>query len=478
MKLNWLWLVVGALIGAGLAVILTNPDTKHAAEPEPEGEAQPLYWVAPMDPNYRRDEPGLSPMGMELVPVFEESIEGSVKISSTVEHNLGVRTAPAAMQRLVRDVRTVGYVQYDEDRLLHVHPRVEGWIEKLFVKAEGDRVEQGQALYEIYSPQLVNAQEEFLLALSRSNGTLIAAAKSRLQALQVNSDLIARIQRTGKVEQTVTAYAPQSGVLDNLQIREGFFVKPDTTLMSIGRLDEVWVQAEVLSRSASTVKAGLPVSMTLDYLPGQVWRGLIEYVYPALDPETRTLRLRLRFKNPDELLKPNMFAQVVVHLIDEADRLVIPAEALIRTPTENRVIIAMGDGLYRAQPVVAGIADEDHVEIVSGLAAGDEVVTSSQFLLDSESSRSSGLFSAESSIQSAFVSGKVNEVDVAGRKLNISRGAIPKWRRGPATMDFVAASGLALDGVKSGDEIEFKFNIVEGEFVVTEIYLDQGVIND
>ncbi len=478
MKPNLWWFVVGIALGAAVVYFLPDPHVGTARVFENSSEKQPLYWVAPMDPNYRRDEPGLSPMGMELVPVFEEAEEGLVKISATMEHNLGVRTAPATMERLVRDLRTVGYVQYDEDRLLHVHPRVEGWIEKLMVKAEGDRVEKGQALYEIYSPQLANAQEEFLLALSRTNQTLIEAARSRLASLQVNANLIKKIEQTRKVEQNVTVYAPQSGVVDNLKIREGFFVKPDTTLMSIGRLDEVWVEAEVLSRSASGIKAGLPVSMTLDYLPGQVWRGSVAYVYPALDPDTRTLRLRLRFENPDELLKPNMFTQVVVHLIDEIDRLTVPKEALIRTPTGSRVILSEGNGRYRAQPVVAGIADEERAEIISGLEVNEEVVTSGQFLLDSESSRNSGLVTKNVDLQTAFVSGVVNAVDRKNRKLNIRRGEIAKWGRGPATMDFMAAPDLVLDGLRSGDQIEFQFVIDGGNFVVTRVYLNQGVKND
>ena len=173
----------------------------------------------------------------------------------------------------------MGYVQYDEDKLIHIHPRVDGWIEKLYVKAEGDPVEKGQPLYSLYSPQLVNAQEELLIALKRNNGSLVTAAKDRLKALQLSAGLIKELEQTKKVQQTITFYSPQAGVVDGLKIREGFYVKPGDTLLSIGKLDQVWVEAEVFERDAALIKEGLPVSMTLDYLPGEDWTGVVDYVY-------------------------------------------------------------------------------------------------------------------------------------------------------------------------------------------------------
>ena len=244
---NTVKLVIALAVGAALATAVNK-----LAEPEheqmPSAEKKPLYWVAPMDSNYRRDEPGLSPMGMELVPVYEEQSSaedspGTVRISPAVVNNLGVRTAPVRFKSLQTTVDTVGYVQYDQDQLVHIHPRVEGWIETLYVKAAGDQVKQGEPLYTLYSPQLVNAQEELLLALKRNNAVLIRAAKARLASLNVSDDFIARLEQSQKVRQNITFYAKQSGVLDELNIREGFFVQPGTTLMSIGSLEDVWVEA-------------------------------------------------------------------------------------------------------------------------------------------------------------------------------------------------------------------------------------------
>ena len=314
---------------------------------------------------------------------------GAVEISPQVVNNLGVRTAPVELRPLQTRISTVGYVQYDEDRLVHLHPRVEGWIEKLYVKAAGDPVTQGEPVYELYSPQLVNAQEELLLALKRNNERLVKAARDRLLALQLTPEFIQALERDRKLRQTVTFMAPQSGVVDNLNIREGFYVKPGTTLMSIGALDDVWVEAEVFARQAALVQVGQPVTMTLEYAPGRNWRGSVDYVYPSLDEQTRTLRVRLRFANSDLTLKPNMFAQVVIDVAQQGDVLLVPREAVIRTGDQNRVVLALGEGRFKSVAVALGRSDEQAVEILRGLEVGDTVVVSAQFLLDSESSKTS-----------------------------------------------------------------------------------------
>jgi len=280
-------------------------------------------------------------------------------------------------------------VQYDEDRLIHIHPRVEGWIEKLHVKAAGDPVAIGQPLYELYSPQLVNAQEELLLALKRNNERLVQAAEDRLLALQLSPGFIGELKRERQVRQTITFRAPQNGVVDNLNIREGFYVKPGTTLMSIGALDDVWVEAEVFERQAALVAVGLPVTMTLDYLPGETWEGTVDYVYPSLDEKTRTLRIRLRFNNEAGTLKPNMFAQVLIRAGPSQDTLIIPREAVIRTGDQDRVVLALGAGRFKSIAVDLGRVDQQDAEILRGLQVGDRVVVSAQFLLDSESSKTS-----------------------------------------------------------------------------------------
>ena len=247
-------IVIGAVVGVALLMLFQwgfqgeEHGGSHGSTAAQDSEntsqsKEPLYWVAPMDPNYRKDGPGKSPMGMDLVPVYEgqqgnaENNQGNgagvVTISPNVVNNLGVKTAPVKREPIDSKISTVGYVQYDEDEIVHIHPRVAGWVEKLHVKAEGDRVEKGEPIYTLYSPQLVNAQEELVIALKRKNTGLINGAKDRLKALQLSEGLIQNLEKTLKVQQNITFYAPQSGVVDGLNIREGFYVKPENTLLSI-----------------------------------------------------------------------------------------------------------------------------------------------------------------------------------------------------------------------------------------------------
>lgn len=433
------------------------------------GEKKPLYWVAPMDSNYRRDAPGKSPMGMDLVPVYEEDTgggdvgPGTVKISPDVVNNLGVRTAKAHRDNLYSLIQTVGYVGYDEDQLVHIHPRVNGWIEKLHIKASGDPVEKGQPLYDIYSPELVNAQEELMLALDRKSDRLIRAAELRLKALRVPQEVIDSLKKSDKVKQNITFYSPQGGVVDNLVIREGFYVKPGSTIMSIGTLEQVWVEAEVFERQASQVAVGQAVTMNLDYLPGKKWQGKVDYIYPALDPRTRTVRLRLRFDNEDDLLKPNMFAQVRIHSESSEKTLVVPKEAVIRTGQSNRVVLALGEGRFKSVSVKVGRYDERSAEILSGLADGEEVVTSAQFLIDSESSKTSDFKRMHHGDEvpppvSVWTQATIKEIMTGERKVTVTHDAISQWDWPEMTMDFGVAEDVDFSKFAAGTELNVEIS--------------------
>ena len=507
-------LLVASIIGVAVGGVATyslfsnntaGVDTHSTVEEKAANE--PLYWVAPMDANYQRDKPGKSPMGMDLVPVYADDGKGpdegvgTIRISSNVINNLGVRTVSAQYKPLHTQINTVGYIVYDEDKLVHIHPRVEGWIEKLYVKSIGDPVKKGQALYDIYSPELVNAQEELLLALERKNKRLIKAAENRLVALQLPQLAIKTLIKTRQVKQNITFYAPQKGVIENLKIREGFFVKPGSTLMSIGDLSEVWVEAEVFERQAALVKTDTPVTMTLDYIPGKSWQGKIDYIYPTLDAKTRTVKVRLRFKNEDSEFKPNMFAQIVIHTSADESALLIPKEALIRTGTQDRVVLALGQGSFKSIEVGVGRFDSDNVEILSGLSAGELVVSSAQFLLDSESSKTSDfqrmndsnnmadmdhstmkdaamdhsamnmsddIDESETSVPSASVVGTVNSVMIAHRMVNMSRSAIEKWGREAADVDFIVAENVDMALFIQATKLNFTFEIRDGEFLIVQ----------
>lgn len=455
-------------------------------------EKQPLYWVAPMDPNYRRDQPGKSPMGMDLIPVYEkiggDQEVGTVTISPDVVNNLGVRTASVSRGQMDVSVNTVGYVQYDENRLIHIHPRVEGWIEKLYVKASGDPVAQGTPLYALYSPTLVNAQEELLLALKRNNATLIEAAKERLASLQVPESDIKRLKKSGKVSQTITVTAPQSGVLDNLMAREGMFVKPGMEIMAIGQLEHIWVIGEVFERQASLVQVGDRVHMQLGYLPGREWQGQVDYVYPSLNADTRTAQIRVHFHNADGYLKPGMFAQMRIDAAPMDDTLLIPREALIRTGSQSRVVLAKGEGRFKSVAVQVGHITDDQAEIMSGIDEGDRIVTSAQFLIDSESSKTSDFRrmghgsddKAETATPSSVWAGaQIKSLMAEHHMLTLAHDPIDDWQWPAMTMDFTAAKNLDLEGLEPGMTLHVEITR-EGDnnYVISQIHRPDAVTDD
>jgi len=472
--------IAGTVLGAGLLSLYINTGSGELNPPSDTVEQKPLYWVAPMDSNYRRDQPGKSPMGMDLVPVYAEdgSAEdhgpGAITIAPHIVNNLGVRTSLVESMSMHNEIITVGFVNYDENTLIHIHPRVNGWIEKLYVKSSGDPVVKGQPLYTLYSPQLVNAQEELLIALKTSNRSLINAAKERLKALQLSNEYIEKLEKTRNVQQNITFYSPQAGVVDGLKVREGFYVKPGNTLMSIGDLNSVWVEAEVFERDVGIVEQGLPVSMTLDYLPGRKWVGTVDYVYPTLNSKTRTLRVRLKFDNNDLVLKPNMFAQVAIHSNRPGEALLIAKEAVIRTGSQDRVVLALGDGYFKSVEVQIGRVNEDYIEIIEGLIEGDEIVTSAQFLIDSESSKSSDFkrMSHEAIPESTWAQGDINEVNSEERLINITHGPLEAWDMPGMTMDFEVSESVDIKQLKVGQNLHFEVIRAEsGMFSIIGIHI-------
>lgn len=372
-------IIIIAVIALGTSLpILSNEDEKEI-----------LYWVAPMDPNYKRDKPGKSPMGMDLVPVYkdEQQTKGSeVVIAPEVVQNLGVRTAQVERSKLWRRISTVGFVDYDESKLSHIHLRTSGWIENLKIKSEGERVQRGQLLFKLYSPELVNAQEEYLQALSIGNNSLANASKERLSALGISRSEIERLTEKRKARQKISYYASQGGVVSALNVREGMFVKPDTQIATLADLSSVWVMGEVFERQSSWVKVGQPAEVRFSYLPGKVFKGAVEYIYPDLDQMTRALTVRLKFDNPKETLKPNMFGDVYIFAGAKENIIVVPRESVIRTGDSERVILSKGEGRFEPRKVVTGIESGDWIEIQSGLNEGERVVISGQFLIDSEAS--------------------------------------------------------------------------------------------
>jgi len=454
----------GVVLGPKLQRPADERSSDGAAAP---AEREVLYWVAPMDPNFRRDKPGKSPMGMDLVPVYADeetdSAEDGIRISPAVENNLGVRTDVATVRPMWRKIEATGYVSFDESRISHIHLRTQGWVVRLNTKAEGDRVAAGDVLFELYSPELLNAQKEFLQALQRGDERLRRGGEEKLRALGMIRSEIDALAASGRALENIRVVAPQDGVVTELNVREGMYVQPNMTVMILADLSSVWMQAEIFESQADWVAAGQAAEARLDYLPGQVFTGQVDYVYPVLDPKSRTLRVRLRFDNPDERLKPNMYAQVSVFGKLQPAALSIPREALIRAPGRDRVVLALGEGRFHVHEVLTGMESGDWVEIIAGVEEGDRVVTSAQFLIDSEASLSGSVrrlesvpeTPAERLAENVFASGRVDAVEPQQRRLRVSHGPIEALAWPSMTMEFEVDRGVSLEGISPGQDIRF-----------------------
>lgn len=463
-------------------VVVINSNTTLAEEEDREV----LYWVAPMDPNYKRDKPGKSPMGMDLIPVYkdEQQAPGSeVVIAPEVVQNLGVRTAIVERSKLWRRISTVGFVDYDESKLSHIHLRTQGWIENLTVQSEGDRVQKGQLLFKLYSPELVNAQEEYLQALSLGNKTLINASKQRLLALGIHSSEIKRLNKDRTARLTISFFAPQDGVVSLLKVRDGMYVKPENQIATLANLSTVWVMAEVFERQSGWVEVGQPAEVRFSYLPGNKFEGKVEYIYPDLDPRTRALTVRLKFDNPGETLKPNMYGDVYIFAGAKENIIVVPRESVIRTGTSERVILAKGEGRFEPREVVTGIESGEWIEIQSGLSEGEKVVMSGQFLIDSEAStkasftRMTDLPSKEEKMANESMDeeiigvGIVKKVFEAEQKVRISHEPIEALSWPQMEMDFNVNKDIYIDkfNLQPGDKIEFTLLKVGDRYEISSI---------
>lgn len=352
-----------------------------------------LYWVAPMDANFRKDSPGKSPMGMDLVPVYADEVDTGpgVKISPEVIQNLGVRTKKATISKLWRAINTVGTIVANPNLQQSVQIHTQGWVKQLYVNELGVEVKKGDVLFTLESHELINAEEDFLQILSMGNKNLIAASKNRLLNLGMSEEQINELKRTRKVTDTINILSPQDGFVNQLNIIQGMFIMPANKLMSIVDLSELWVKAEVVENKSGWLKINQPVDIDLVSKDGDVIEVLIDYIYPFLNPQSRTVTVRMSLDNKDNAFKPDMFAHLKIYTGAKDNLLVVPSEAVIRSGQSNRVMVAIGEGRFEAKTVRIGIESGDFIEIISGLKEGDDVVVSGQFLLDSEASLKSSI---------------------------------------------------------------------------------------
>ena len=350
-------------------------------------------YVCPMHPQIIKDEEGSCPIcGMDLVPKMIDPNTGkhpAVSVKGEIIQSMGLRTETVRKDTLWRFIRTVGRVDYNETKLIHLHPRASGWMESLMIRYEGERVSKGDKLGTFYSPEILSAQVDFFVALEESGNSRssrVEKARNRLRILGIDDATIRQLEKSRETQNALPIHAPGEGVVTMLGAREGMYLKPDMEMMTIADLSSVWVMVDVYEHQIGWLREGLIAEISVPAWPGKSWEGKVDYIYPELDMKSRTLRVRLEFPNPDMTLKPNMFAEVKIYGGPQHDTLLIPAEALIRTGERDTVVTSLGDGRFQPVDVVVGASSNGKVEILSGLSEGDEIVTSGQFLIDSESS--------------------------------------------------------------------------------------------
>ncbi len=479
------YLLGAALVGAGLTVGFFSASFLNADGSGSSDSTEPrvLYWQAPMDPSFRSDTPGKSPMGMDLIPVYEgeeADPDGAVLISPAVENNIGVRTAQVARADFYHTVSSVGYVRPDEDQTSVVDVRAEGWIEELPVAAVGDVVSAGDLLFRMYSPEIATAQAEYLQALRIGRDTLTSASRSRLMALGVTRDQISRIARTGNAGELVEVRAGQDGVVIAVAVREGSHVRPGTQLMTISDLSSVWILVDVFEDDALMVSPGQDVHIRSTSDPSRTWHGEVEYVYPTVDPQSRSVPVRIRSSNADGALRPETYVNVAIDTEPHVQALTIPREAVIRGGQSDRVIIAGGEGRYRPARVETGMESDGRIEILAGLAEGERIVVSSQFLIDSEASLQGaalrmsppGAVDEDAGIQldQAQGQGVIVSLMAGHGMIDLEHDPIDELGWPAMSMSFLALEGVDLSDFTVGQAVTFELQRnEEGEWRISAI---------
>lgn len=403
--MNKITLVIAVLmlaIGIGTGYWFSENGESEMTVIEPE--RKPLFYRSPMNPEITSPVPAKGPMGMDYLPVYADDknnseMAGTVKIDPVVMQNIGVRTATAQRTSISRTIRALGRIGFDEESMTRLHPKIEGWIEEMWINKTGQNVVENDMLLSLYSPKLVATQQEYLLALNnlatlkespfeeirRGAEELVVSSRERLALFDVPEHQIVELEKTRKVNKYLHIHSSRAGTVIRIGARQGQFVTPKTELYMMVNLDQVWVYADIYEFELPWVKAGDEVEMTLASVPGKTFKGSLAYIYPYAESKTRTTKVRLIFDNRERLLRPDMFAEVSIKSSTLENSIVIPAEAVIRSGKKPQVFIVRESGKFEPRIVKLGLESDGRVAILEGIQAGDEVVVSSQFLVDSES---------------------------------------------------------------------------------------------
>jgi Cu(I)/Ag(I) efflux system membrane fusion protein len=395
-------IIVGAAGGYWLAGQQVNTANNPSATTTEE--QQPLFYRNPMNPEVTSPVATKDSMGMDYIPVYadedaDSAPAGTVRIDPVTVQTIGVRTALAQRRSMSRSIQTIGRVDYDEKKIVELHPKTDGWIEKLHINTTGAPVKKNTILLSFYSPQLVSTQQEYVLALKNLNTLkesqfedvrrgaeeLVETTLERMRLLDVPEHQITHLTNTLEVKKNLHIHSPANGIVTSIGARQGQYVTPQTKLYTIADLSKVWVYVDVYEDEMPWINVGDKATIRVKALPGQSFEGVLSYIYPYAESQTRTIKVRMVFDNPDLLLKPDMFANVVIEASELPDLVVIPSEAIIRSGTREQVFVQRAPGKFEPRKVIVGVSSEGWTEIKSGIEPGDDVVISAQFLIDSES---------------------------------------------------------------------------------------------
>ena len=502
----------GYWLGTRSAVTSRDGVVVAASPASAPAQRKLLYYRNPMGLADTSPTPKKDPMGMDYVPVYEGEDESrdpgspnQIRISTEKIQRLGVRVETASMRQLGRSVRAAGRVEPDERRVFAVSPKFEGYVERLHVNVTGQPVAKGQALFEVYSPELVSAQREYAIAMQgmqamkdagpdaqASMRQLAESSLARLRNWDLSPAQVTALMKTGQAQRTITFPAPVSGIVTEKKALQGMRFMPGEMLYQVTDLSSVWVVADLAEQDIGLIQTGAKATVKITAYPNKTFDGRVTYVYPTLKAETRTVAVRVELANPGQLLKPAMYAQVDFAVGAKGSVLTVPDSAVLDTGTRRIVLVQVAEGRFEPREVELGGRGENFVEVVKGVREGEQVVVAANFLIDAESNLKaavggmgghSGHGSPAKGSEPATpagtpapaavghkAEGSVNAVDAKAGTISINHGAVPSLKWPAMTMEFKAANAALLSGLKPGQPVAFEF--VErqpGEYVVTSI---------
>jgi RND family efflux transporter MFP subunit len=491
----------GYLWGSRTTWTTGHADSTATPATATETKRKMLYYRNPMGLPDTSPVPKKDPMGMDYIPVYEgeaEQVSGNqIRISTEKVQRLGVRTEPVTLREIAQTIRAVGTMQVDERRITTVAPKFEGWIEQLHVSTTGQPVARGQPLMEIYSPDLITAQQEYLIAvrgmeavkdgsidIQASMQQLRASALMRLRNWDISDQELQRLEREGVMRRTVTLRSPVSGVVVEKPALKGMRFMPGEVLYQISDLSSLWLLAEVFEQDLGLVRPGQSATVTVNAYPGRVFKGTVSFFYPTVTPETRTGKVRIELANPGGLLKPAMYAMVELEAGPARKMLAVPRSAVIDSGTRRIVLVQTGEGRFEPREVRAGTLADDYVEVLDGVKEGEAVVVAANFLIDAESNLTAALSGfqpapangaepkpdAKATGVSHRAEGTIESFDPKTNTLSIAHGPVPSLKWPGMTMEFSLANSSLAAQARPGANISFEF--VErkpGEYVVTRI---------